>query len=336
MKRASACWCALAFAASACGGGSSTAPTAASPPLAPVPGASRLAADYTAELLNIMQSNSVNRDRINWTDFRNQVVMRAAGAQSIADLYPAISLALGLLEDHHSFYQAAGGGGIGNPRSPGCGGATSTAGFPPHDIGYVKIAAFSSTTPGADRAFADAIQQQIRSADQATLVGWIVDVRGNGGGNMWPMVAGVAPVLGDGIAGYFVAPNGTATEWSVRGSAAFNGITEIVRTSSPYALVGARTPRVAVLTDALVASSGEAVVVSFRGRPNTRSFGAATCGLSTANSGFRLSDGATLQLTVAVMADRSRATYGAAIVPDEVSSGGTDLVQRASEWLRGE
>ena len=97
-----------------------------------------------------------------------------------------------------------------------------------------------------------------------------------------------------------------------------------------------RAPRVAVLTDALVASSGEAVAVSFRGRPNTRSFGGATCGLSTANSGFRLSDGATLQLTTALMADRNRAAYGVPIVPDETVSSDGEVVQRAIAWLRGE
>jgi carboxyl-terminal processing protease len=47
---------------------------------------------------------------------------------------------------------------------------------------------------------------------------------------------------------------------------------------APYKLV-VPSPRVAVLTDTGVASSGEAI--AFRGRPNTRSFGTPTCGLST-------------------------------------------------------
>jgi C-terminal processing protease CtpA/Prc len=101
-------------------------------------------------------------------------------------------------------------------------------------------------------------------------------------------------------------------------------------------LRGGGSPRVAVLTDNLVASSGEAVVVSFRGRPNTRSFGSATCGLSTANSGFRLSDGATLQLTTASMADRTRVNYGVSIAPDEAVGGDAEVVLRAVDWLRGE
>jgi len=150
---------------------------------------------------------------------------------------------------------------------------------------------------------------------------------------MWPMVAGVGPVLGDGVAGYFVPPSGTATPWSYQGGAALSATSEIVRASTPYVLM-MRAPRVAVLTDVLVAGSGEAVALAFRGRPNTRSFGAATCGLSTANAGFRLSDGATRQVTTALMADRNRTAYGIPIAPDETAAGDAEVVLRAIEWLR--
>jgi carboxyl-terminal processing protease len=320
----------------ACGGPSAASSNPASPTttLAAVPGASRLASDYTNEVIATMLTNSINRNRIDWTDFRAQVVQQAQGAQTIRDLYPAISLALSLLDDHHSFYQAAGGGGLGNPRAPRCTSTPVTVPVVPADIGYVRVEEFSSVVPGADREFADTIQAQIRSRDATRLAGWIVDVRGNRGGNMWPMVAGVGAVLGDGVAGYFVPPSGTPTPWSYQAGASLNGTTEIVRTSSPYALL-APAPRVAVLTDNLVASSGEAVVVSFRARANTRSFGAATCGQSTANAPFRLSDGATLQLTTAVMADRNRTAYGGPIAPDE-SLSDADVVPRAIAWLRSQ
>lgn len=49
--------------------------------------------------------------------------------------------------------------------------------------------------------------------DAPDLVGWIVDLRGNGGGNMWPMIAGVGPVLGEGTAGAFVDPDDNVTLW---------------------------------------------------------------------------------------------------------------------------
>jgi hypothetical protein len=58
--------------------------------------------------------------------------------------------------------------------------------------------------------------------------------------------------------------------------------------------------------------------------------------LSTANQGFLLSDGATLNLTVSTFADRSGEVYGGAIIPDEVVVGpdtADDIPQEAIDWL---
>jgi hypothetical protein len=316
-----ACVC-VALLCTACGGTPATAPT------------SRLANDYIIEILDIVQYNSNNRDRINWTDVRELVTRRAQGAQTIGDLYPSISLALGLLDDHHSWYLAASGTPVSNPSAPQCSAVSVAPPAIPADIGYVRIAGFSSPAPGADVAFAEAIQDQIRSRDAPELSGWIMDVRGNTGGNMWPMIAGVGPVLGEGLAGCFVYPHGAAsTPWGYQNGGASFGATEVIRTSTPYTLI-AQAPKVAVLTDNVTASSGEAVVVAFRARPNTRSFGGATCGQSTVNSTFRLSDGATLYLTIGVMADRALTSYGQSLLPDEPVLGVAEVVQSAIAWLR--
>lgn len=324
----------IAFVATGCGG-SSTSPTA--PPSNP-PGAgaglSALATNYLNEVIGLMQNNSINRARINWTDFRNQVFQRVPGAQTIADTYPGISVALGLLDDHHSFFVSPTNVSVANPSGRRCSAGTTAPPTMPADVGYVKITGFSSPDAAAVIAFADSIQEQIRRVDKAPLVGWVVDLRGNGGGNMWPMVAGVGPILGTGIAGFFVPPQGSATPWSFQNGAASSGGTVIVRTSAVYQLITG-DPKVAVLTDGLSASSGEAVVVSFRRRANTRSFGGATCGLSTANSTLRLSDGAMLYLTTAVMADRAQSPYGDVIPPDESIAGDAPVVERAVAWLRG-
>src|SRR5262249_36789898 len=107
-------------------------------------------------------------------------IQRASGAQTIVDLHPAIPLAVRLVDDHLSVYEAAAGADVANPRLPGCATVTPAPASVPADIGYVKVPVFSDATPGADRAFADSIQQQIRRADAVNLAGWIVDVRGNG------------------------------------------------------------------------------------------------------------------------------------------------------------
>ena len=311
--------------AAACDGGRPS-------PAAPTGPPSERARAYLEELIDLMQAHSINRLTIDWSAFRATVFARATGAQSISDIYPAIQLALNGLGDGHSVYYAANGTVLGAARRMACGGSGAGTVAVPQDVGYVRVPGFSGTAEAATTFAAD-LQRAIMSADKADLVGWIVDVRGNGGGNMWPMIAGVGPVLGEGVAGYFIDPVGLETAWEYRDGAAWEGGVANQRVAVPYRLRRDR-PRVAVLTDNGIASSGEAVVLSFRGRPDARSFGDRTCGLSTANAPYPMSDGATLNITEAVMADRRRIKYGHSIQPDETVLPADQVVERAVVWLR--
>ncbi|MEU3854069.1 S41 family peptidase [Streptomyces sp. NPDC029554] len=38
----------------------------------------------------------------------------------------------------------------------------------------------------------------VAKADRPNACGWVIDLRRNHGGNMWPMLAVVGPILGDG------------------------------------------------------------------------------------------------------------------------------------------
>lgn len=280
-----------------------------------------------------MQAQSLRRTLIDWAVLRASTLSAAGAAQTIVDTRPAIRNALALLGDGHSFYRATDGTMIYVPNRTCSSNALVPLTNVPADIGYVHVPSFSGSGEQA-AVFATAIQNTIRSADHDSLAGWIVDLRGNGGGNMWPMVAGLGPIFGNDTLGYFVEPNGVASVWSFRDGDALLDSLALQRVAAPYTLRRPK-PRVAVLVDNGVGSSGEAVFMSFRGRPQTRSFGVPTCGLSTANRGTRLSDGAVLQLTVATMADRNRVLAGDRIEPDEVIAGGTMTVNRAIAWLRG-
>jgi carboxyl-terminal processing protease len=310
------------------GCGSGTSPTAPSSPAG-----SDVAKAYLSKVLDTMQASSINRYTIDWTAFRQSVNQAAPNPQTIADTYPAISVALGLLNDHHSFFMKPDGSYVYNPNPlPACSDLAPPLPSVPPDIGYVWVGATTSSG-GTSVDFAVAVQKRIAAADNRDLKGWIVDLRGNGGGNMWPMIAGLGPILGEGTAGAFVDPDNQVVWWAYANGASTNDGQVRVQVPAPYALLEP-SPRVAVLTNCGVASSGEATVIAFRGRPNTRSFGTPTRGLSTANSGFPMNDGASLVLTVSLMADRNLTRYGGAVPPDEVVADPARHVERAVEWLR--
>ncbi|GAB3841141.1 S41 family peptidase [Dactylosporangium cerinum] len=158
--------------------------------------------------------------------------------------------------------------------------------------------------------------------------GWVVDLRGNQGGNMWPMLGVIGSLLPDGVLGYFVPPTGPDQVWRLRQGRVLLDSRTMARTVAPHHPGGP----VAVLTDGGTGSSGEAVAVAFRGRPDVRTFGSETAGMTSANEIHPLRDGARLSVTVAWFADHHHTVCRGPLQPDE--SGGTDPLAAAVDWIR--
>ncbi|RTQ46248.1 peptidase S41 [Hymenobacter gummosus] len=290
---------------------------------------------YFDDALDLMQRYALNRDKVDWPQLRQQLKSRAFQVSSIPETYLLIQVALGSLDDHHSHFVPASAL-AGQTRRQAAALNAAAPGPPalPAGVGYVRIPRFSGGNDSLVRQYVAQLHAQIRQQDGPALRGWVVDLRGNTGGNMWPMLLGIGPVLGEGVAGYFDNLRGKVSEWSYR-----EGRVYVAGQALPFAAAELRCQRpdlpVAVLTSRQTASSGEAVAVAFRGRPRTRSFGTGTRGLSTSNQTFRLADGSLLNLTTAVMADRSCRPYGQAVLPDEPVEDGDALTQ-AARWIQAQ
>ena len=90
---------------------------------------------------------------------------------------------------------------------------------------------------------------------------------------------------------------------------------------------------IAILTDEWTGSSGEAVLLAFRGLENVRSFGSPTAGYASTNTVFRLYDGTQIVLTVgADVALRTGEVFCEEPIPPDVL---TDSPEReAAAWIR--
>ena len=281
----------------------------------------------------IVRSGSLWRDTVTWSRVEPEVRAIAAGAETAAETYPAIRALLARLGDHHSFLMKPQGatafrtGGAENPRP--------LVRVQSDGVGYISVPAYG----GADKAAAESYVRVVHDSLARTVASgagtcrWILDLRTNGGGNMWPMLGGLRPFVGEAGLGSFVSAAGSGPLWHAR---------DQVDLKPPATLAPLESANVAVLTGPRTASSGEAVTISFIGRPRTRSFGLPTAGLSTANANVTLPDGAMILLTTAVEADRTGKRYGEKLAPDEVipaaASGATDDPQmdRAVAWLKSQ
>ena len=284
------------------------------PDLLPI---SPAASAYLEEALDIIQNNSLHRHSIDWEALRTIAFKMAEHAQTPADTYGVIRYALRQLGDHHSHFLT--------PDEYAQLEQTTMSESPPPrgklmlgKLGYIVIEGFASGNPTEVSKYATTVQQLIRDLDAQNPCGWIVDLRVNEGGNMWPMLAGIGPILGEGEVGAYVDADGRKEIWSYEDGQALAEGHMIARINGPAYQLKAASPPVAVLTGIYNGSAGEAIVVAFRGRPNTRSFGLYTAGNSTSNALVPLSDGAVIALTVAVYADRTGQTYGDRIYPDEL------------------
>jgi len=98
---------------------------------------------------------------------------------------------------------------------------------------------------------------------------------------------------------------------------------------------------IAMLVSPATVQAAEALVVAFRGRPDTRFFGEPTSGLPVLADHTQLSDGAEIFVSGAFTFDRTGRIYDAPIIPDvavtiDWTNFGDDddpVIRAAAEWL---
>jgi carboxyl-terminal processing protease len=292
---------------------------------------------YVLAALDTLQQVSIHRKTYDWAPLRDSVLRRTKHARCRSDAWPVLDWALDRV-DHHSFLRAPMPA-SGVASAPGSAASRPVSGRRVDDrIGYVSVPQFSGPSRSS---YIDSLQTLIHDFDSAGVCGWLVDLRGNQGGNMWPMIAGIGPLLGDTIVGSFNV-NGNSLRWFYVDGAAWlddaGRRSDVASGLLPAYRLRNNAVAIAVLTNRRTASSAEATAIAFRGRPHTRSFGDSTAGFASVNNEYRLSDGATMVITVGFNRDRSGIQYPLKLAPDEfVPSSSENLrdavIGRATAWL---
>jgi C-terminal processing protease CtpA/Prc len=244
--------------------------------------------------LDLMEQRALFAEKVEWSTARAEVATAAEDPEQLE------------LTLFHLVRQVSGPhGGVRRPRRAG--GAPD---LPSVELqGDAAVVTLPACAAPDARAYAE--------AGRAVLAGveadrWVVDLRGNGGGSMWPTLAAVAPLLrGDGHIGAFVDRDGGTVPWTLRAGVVASGTTPQIRGEA-----GRREGTVSVLTDGQTAGAAEAVAVAFRGLPDVRSYGAPTLGFSTGIETATLPDGLVLSVATSRFADRTGEVYGGRITPD--------------------
>ncbi|HLZ88623.1 MAG TPA: S41 family peptidase [Puia sp.] len=285
------------------------------------------------EALSFMQRTYYRRDEVSWPDLTTKARQQLLTAGNCDDAYASISWCFRQLNEHHSFVMPPDKAARYNRDEE------SPAPEPPlsqlvgeikgewlqDSIGYLTVPWVSTSDSLICERIADSLQAVIARLDARGISRWIIDLRKNSGGNCWPMLTGVGPLLGDGVYGYFVA-SGERIPLAYRDGSSFQGRHVRCRVSNK----GYHTQRdhkaIVVLTGRRTVSAGEIVALAARGREQTCLIGEPTAGLTTANATYSLSDRSMLVLTVCQEADRTGRICEGSIQPDKLIAANTPAV----------
>ena len=209
---------------------------------------------------------------------------------------------------------------------------------PNHDAELITVPSVSGFGENAV-AYASRLFGAVADSGPRTC-GYVLDLRGNTGGNVWPMLLGLSGLLGDGPQGRSEDADGLIEDYATlkEGSAVVlaeqgRGLT-MMTIDNWRPIPSLAVAPVALLLDDATASSGEGVAVAFAGRASTRTFGVRTYGVASSNEGYLLADGTNVVVTTAMMMDRNSRTYLKGIEPDQVIDGeGENPVDAARTWL---
>ena len=178
---------------------------------------------------------------------------------------------------------------------------------------------FSGQSADENQRYAKAVLDALPEADAPK--GVVIDLRGNTGGNMYPMIAAIHRFL----------PDDNILRFKTRKFTMPVTKESVLRNVGLSARPALDCP-VALLTDEWTASSGEAVLLCFRGLEKARTFGAPTAGYASANAPYPMPDGSQLVLTTGCdMARTGEIFCDDPIAPDVATD---QPLEEATKWIK--
>ncbi|MFK7757619.1 MAG: S41 family peptidase, partial [Flavobacteriales bacterium] len=192
---------------------------------------------------------------------------------------------------------------------------------------YLSLNGFLGMDSISSDNYTDSLQRVVKSLYAKKPLGWIIDIRFNSGGWPYPMIAGLGPILGEGVKAYKVSPNDSVTEFYYAKSK-----TEYIELSDSVFYLPKELP-VAVLIGEETGSAAELLALAFKGNDRTALIGTPTYGVSTGLRGFFMPDSVQFAVSNSYMTDRFKNGNGEPIQPDIYAESAFKVYEQAYEWI---
>lgn len=276
---------------------------------------------YGKDALATIGKNGIYSGSDEWKSTYEECLKMIENAESYEDTYPAIKKALSVCGGKHSILMTKSESQSTSDSYDEVLPTVSLNG----DIAVIKLPDFLGTAE-AGRKYAKVAEDFIHE-NRDKINGVVLDLRGNTGGDMGPMATAVSSLLPDGELMYYHYRSydvPVTLKDGVISNAGTGG-------KSLYPDEKLKVP-VAILTDGMTASSGEALTLCFRGLENVKTFGTPTAGYTSVNMLYSLYDGAQMYLTVAFDKARTGEIFKETSIEPDVAT--DSPLEAALEWLR--
>ena len=148
---------------------------------------------FIKEVSKIIKEKSLFSDTLNWNQIAEETQSLSLGKNDSSDhkvIADYFIKKLRNVRDKHSFYLTQTNINSYTRKNPIIQEPESK--YLGNGIGLVKVPECLTFNNTKDKDFANTIRYQIKKIDtENEIVGWVIDLRNNGGGNMWPMIAGL-------------------------------------------------------------------------------------------------------------------------------------------------
>jgi hypothetical protein len=323
------------LACGACGGPGGTSGTVPSPHSSQTGSSLRQGQAAAREVLAVIDAYGLHAKEPDWTRQKQKFTDWVDEADSAEGILRALSLALQAGGGRHSrlFRQAEW------TPAPGARPTVTVEG----QFAVVSVPADGGFTEKQWRDYASALDEAIQQV-RGQVCGWVIDLRSGTGGEVVPGFVGLSSLLPDGPVLALVDRDGVAgSTYSLAGSTLTVAPLAIVPDMEvpypPFPRVPPSpkiTQPVVVLQSTSTASAGEATVVAFKGRPQTRFVGQPTYGNSSGNAAFVGPFGSVANLTVGVFQDRAGVTYPEGPIPPQTVTAPDEELPAAKAWLQSQ
>lgn len=275
---------------------------------------------------DIISENSINKNDVNLIAIKNNLYEKTSQLSHLDELPPYYTDVFKALNDHHGalkFKEKTIGWSIKlQGENNVVKGLIKTDNKVHSEIlktkyAYVRIPGNNDFAFKKVDSISSDIACHINAVNSSKIKGWIIDLRTNTGGNMYPILLGLKGFLGNNtlIGGFRNAKNENTGNWEIKNNELYIDDNLLKSTFTINSAIPDGIP-IVVLTSYYTASAGEMTVITFKGRKNTYFAGEPTANYTTAVIGFKINSFSGINLSTDYVVDRNSNVYKSYVKSD--------------------